>query len=282
VRRSTLLWLITALAIGGATGWAVQLYGVGPLRAQAAWLAVIAAVATYLARFIRLRPPTDRHSRSRASLTDRGKAWLMSIFAAATLGALGYAAWQGAQGYTELTPSMLLTDAQPPRSGFFIAEGRPQLEALYRLGGRDGERYLAPLDTYEGRLLIIVDAQPPTTAVRVSGRLRTDIRAVQTSDAPSSNQKTDVLAPADPSVRGPAPFLPQYRQHLRLPPDAPVWFLDTGVRAGLNLITVLLVLVPGFLFLLTMGAPTRSRGAGMTVPERSGARASGRDQRGRR
>lgn len=278
VRRATFIWLILALAIGGATAVAVHLYGGGALRGQAPWLGLVAAVFGYLARHIRLTPPTDRHSRSRATLTARGKRGLMTVLGLSTLAAVGWAVWQGLQGYAELKPAMLISDSDPPESGFFIAEGKPQLEALYRLGGADGERYLVPLDAFEGRLLVIVDREPPTAAVRVSGRLRTEIRAVQTPDPGVETSKTEVLGPAAPTATGPAPFLPQYREHLRLPPDARVWFLDTSVRAGLNLITVLLVLVPGFLFLLTLGAPTRSGGPKMKIPTRPGARR----QRGRR
>lgn len=265
MRRSTLAWWFLALAVGGATWFAVGAYGAGPLRGQAVWLGLIAAVAAYLARYIRLSPPTDRHSRSRASLTRRGKGWLLAIFGVATLAGAGWAVAQGLQGYTELRPAMLLTDASPPSSGFFIAEGRPQLEALYRLGGPDGDRFMAPLDTYEGRLLIIVDRQPPPEPVRVSGRLRRDISTVQT----------------DGDGQSEGPFLPLYREHLRLPPNTDVYFLDTGVRAGLNLITVLMVLVPGYLFLLTIGAPTRRSGPAMRVPRadrqpRRAARKGGR------
>ena len=282
VRRATFIWLTTALAIGGATALLVHLYGAGPLRDQAPWLGVIAGFAAYLGRYIRLTPPTDRHSRSRASLTPRGKRWLMVLLGLGTVAALGWAVWQGLRGYETLTPAMLISDAEPPDSGFFIAEGKPQLEALYRLGGRDGERFLVPLDTFEGRLLVIADREPPTVAVRVSGWLKSELRAVQTADPGAETSKTEVLGPADPAAQGPAPFLPQYREHLRLPADARVWFLDTGVRAGLNLTTVLLVLVPGYLFLLTMGAPTRTPGPRMTVPRRGAARRPRTPQRGRR
>ncbi len=269
VRRATFIWLSLALSTGGVVGVVVHLYGPGPLRAQAPWLGFIVAIAVYFARYIRLRAPTDRHSRSRASLTPRGKRGLLAVLGLATLSGAGWAAWQGLQGYDELTPAMLLGDA-PPEAGFFIAEGKPQLEALYHLGDGPGQRFLVPLDTFEGRLLVIVDRQPPTTSVRVSGQLETRLRAVQTGAPGADDAQTSVLGPVEGSTDGPAPFLPQYRQHLRLPADARVWFLDTGVRAGINLTTVLLVLVPGFLFLLTVGAPTRPTGPRMTIPRRPG------------
>lgn len=283
VRRATFIWLSLALSIGGVVGVVVHLYGPGPLRAQAPWLGIVAAFFAYFARYIRLRPPTDRHSRSRASLTPRGKRWLLAVLGLGTLAGAGWAAWQGVQGYDELTPSMLISDPAPPESGFFIAEGKPQLEALYHLGGGDGQRFLVPLDTFEGRLLVIVDRPPPTASVRVSGRLKTTLRAVQTGAPGADDAQTTVLGPVEGSTDGPAPFLPQYRQHLRLPADARVWFLDTGVRAGINLTTILLVLVPGFLFLLTIGAPTRPAGPRMTIPRR-GARPArpGRTRAGRK
>lgn len=248
MRRSTLLWLTLALAAGGATWTLVRLYGSGALRAQAVEVALVAALFAYLARHIRLSAPQDRHSRSRAALTRRAKAGLLALFGLSALGALSLAVMQGLQGYAPLPPEVLL-GPDPPTSGFHVAEGKPQLEALYRLGGPEGERFLVPLDAYAGRLLIVLDRMPPATAVRVTGRLRDDIRTVQTS--------------ADGQTEG--PFLPLYREHVRLPPDARVFFLDTAVRAGLNLRAVLMVLVPAYLFLLTLGAATRRPGPPMRV-----------------
>ncbi|MCA9539128.1 MAG: hypothetical protein KC620_09605, partial [Myxococcales bacterium] len=150
---------------------------------------------------------------------------------------------QGVAGYPLLTPDALLRSAEPPPAGFYTAKGRPLLEALYRIGGEDGDRFLVPLDAYEGRLLVITRETPPATPVVVTGRLRTDVRTVQTS--------------AEGQVEG--PFVRLYREHMQLPPSTALYFLDTGVRAGLNARALALALVPFWLLLLVWGAPVRRR-----------------------
>lgn len=246
--RRTLVWLVVAALAGGAAWWALATWGPGALRGDAAAVGALAGLFVYLGRYLRLSPPGDRHAQSQATLTRRAKGLLLSVLGGSTVVALAFAVIQGVQGYAVLTPEAVV-GPNPPRQGFYVAEGRPQLEALYRLGGPEGDRWLVPLDRYEGQLLVITAARPPATPVQVSGRLRTDVRSVQTDDAGA--------------VRG--PFLQLYREHMRLLENTPVVFLDTDERAGLNLRSVLLVVVPGYLFLLTLGAPTRRRGPGMRV-----------------
>lgn len=249
MRSNGTLWFGLTLLAAGATYVGVRFFGPGALRAQALEVALIGAVFVYLVRYVRLVPPADRFSRSRATLTTRARMILLALFGVGTLSALGFAVKQGLEGYTDLEPAALLTAPSVPPAGFYRAAGRPQLEALYRLGGPDGDRYMVPLDSFEGRLLIIMDDTPPATPVRVTGKLTRDMRTVQTS--------------AEGQTEG--PFLPLYREHMRLPPNTVVTFLDTGVRAGLNLPSVLMVLVPAYLFLLTLGAATRQVGPKMVV-----------------
>lgn len=246
--RRTLVWLVVAALAGGAAGYALAQWGPGALRGDAVAVGALLGLFVYLGRYLRLTPPSDRHAQSRATLTPRAKGVLLSVLGASTLVALGFAVIQGVQGYAVLTPEAVV-GPNPPTQGFFVAEGRPQLEALYRLGGPEGDRWLVPLDRYDGQLLVISAERPPATPVQVSGRLRTDVRSVQTD--------------AGGEVRG--PFLQLYREHMRLLENTPVVFLDTGERAGLNLRSVLLVVVPGYLFLLALGAATRRQGPGMRV-----------------
>lgn len=248
VHRKTLIWGLVALVAGGATWVGLAKWGPGALRGDAAGVAALAAVLVFLGQYLRLMPPDDRHARSRATLSRRSKWGLAALLGGSTLVALGFAVVQGLEGYTVLEPARVV-GPNPPTSGFWIASGRPQLEALYRLGGADSERYLVPLEGYEGQLLVVTDTYPPATPVQVSGRLRTDVRSVQVD--------------AQGGVSG--PFLQLYRDHMRLLEDTPVVFLDTGVRAGLNLRAVLLVGVPAYLFLLVLGAPTRREGPPMRV-----------------
>lgn len=259
VQHKTLIWGLLALVAGGVTWVGLAKWGPGALRGDAAGVAGLAAVLVFLGQYLRLVPPRDRHARSRATLSRRSKGALLALLGGSTLVALGLAVMQGLEGYAVLDPARVVGPS-PPTSGFWIASGRPQLEALYRLGGSDGDRYLVPLEGYEGQLLVVTNTYPPATSVQVSGQLRTDVRSVQID--------------AQGEVSG--PFLQLYRDHMRLLENTPVVFLDTGVRAGLNLRAVLLVGVPAYLFLLLLGAPTKRDGPSMRVGSRADRLTRGR------
>ena len=181
MRTRLLLWALAAV-FGGAIVWAAaRFFGQGLLRDEAFKLAALATGLLFTAQWIRLVPPADRLHRERAALTQRGKLAVMLLLAAAFVWGTVAAVRQGVAGYPLLTPDALLRSAEPPPAGFYTAKGRPLLEALYRIGGEDGDRFLVPLDAYEGRLLVITRETPPATPVVVTGRLGTDVRTVQTS-----------------------------------------------------------------------------------------------------
>jgi hypothetical protein len=234
-------WLLAAAVCGVAAGLWARLLGVGPLRAEAPWLGVLAALFAYGLRFVRLRPP-ERPPRAReAALSPRGRALLLLALAGWTLAGVALSLSEALGGYRELEPAALADPARPPAPGFYAAAGRPMLDALYAMSGSEGDRFLAPLDAFDGHLVIVTAERPTEDPVRVTGRLRTDLKTVLESRA------------GEPV----GPFLPQYRERVGLPPDAPVYFLDTGVRAGLDVRTLLHVAAPLYLFLLALGAPVR-------------------------
>ena len=152
-------------------------------------------------------------------------------------------------GYPVLPIEAVLGGEDVP-AGFYTATGgvlklppfekAPEEPAFYRLDGPEGVRYLTPFDSYQGRLIVLTRELPPTTEVRVTGRLRTDLRTVVNL---SGGKKL--------------PFLAEHRRLLGAPDDARIYFLDTSERAGANVRTVALVLVPGYLALLLMGVATR-------------------------
>lgn len=215
----------------------------GLAEGDAGPLALLAGVFIFGLQYARLRPPRTARARARANLTPRARTVLLSVFGLCTLGASAAAVQQGMQGYPPLLPAALVSAPTAPALDFYTAKGRPVLGALYTMDGKDGERFLVPLAEYEGRLLVIVGRRPPETPVRVTGRLRDDVRAVQSA----STGQVD------------GPFRRLYREHMRLPPETPIYFLDTAMRAGLNVRAIGLIAVPLYLFLLIWGAPTRSK-----------------------
>ncbi len=230
--------------VAGVVAWALtRFFGAGPLRADAVPVGALVGLLVLGARFVRLRPPPDRGRRNQAVLSRRAKGILMGVVGVATVAAVLHAVAQAREGYVALEPAAVLGPEDVPLD-FYAATGVPMHEALYRIRGTEGDRYLVPLDTYEGLLLVVTNEEPPTVKVRVTGRLRDDLRTVQ---------KT-------PEGQAEGPFVPLYREHMGLPDTARVYFLDTSVRAGLNVKSIALAVTPLYVFLLLLGAPTRRPG----------------------
>lgn len=240
-RNTTGRWLLAAGLTGLTTWLAATFFGTGPLRTEAPALAALAALFVFGARFI--KAPRAAANRRGAPFGRGTRRAILAVLAVSTVLGLGGAVRQAREGYPPLTPEAVLLGQEPPR-GFFAAEGVPVHAALYTVRGSEGERFLVPLDAYEGRLLVLMTQRPPVERVRVTGRVRDDVRGVQRPTEDITQQ---------------GPFLPLYREHMRLPPNTPVYFLDTSLRAGLNTKAVALFLVPGYLFLLVLGVPARPR-----------------------
>lgn len=226
---------------------AARFLGSGPLRRDALLLAALVGLLVLGLRYVRLSPPDDPGSRRDAVLSRTAKRLLVLLLA----GAAGYGGWmlvrEAQTGYPEMATDRVISgDDIPP--GFYTATGGvmklpalddgPDEPAFYRLDGPEGVRYLTPFDAYQGRLIVLTRDLPPQTKVRVTGRLRDDLRTVVNY---GSGRKL--------------PFLAEYRRLMRLPDDARIYFLDTSERAGANVRTVALFLVPGYLALLLLGVP---------------------------
>ncbi len=236
------VWFTAAASAGAITFGVTRAMGSGRLRADAAALAGLVALLVLGARFIRLRPPKDPVSRRKAVLSPRAKTVLLLVFGLGTAASLAHAALQAREGYPLLEPAEVIGGRERLSERFCSAIGTPRHEALYAMKGSEGTRYLVPLDTFEGRLLIVTTDEPPTVKVRVTGRLRDDLRTVQKD------------AEGEPV----GPFVPLYREHMGLSDDTPIYFLDTSVRAGLNARAIALFVAPLYLFLLLLGAPVRA------------------------
>ena len=247
-RTAYLPWILFAVAVGGLVYVGVNLLGVGLVTRNASALGAIGASFTLGLRFVRLRTPTGEQARRSADLTDASKAVSLLFLSLFVMAAVALAAHQIVQGYPLLDPKQVIMADGVLDLDFHTAQGKPIENAMYEMQGSEGKHFLVALEGYEGRILVMLDQKPSTEkAIRVTGKLRTDVRTVQRAD--------------DGAVEG--PFLRLYRQHMSVPENTQIYFLDTGIRAGLNLSGVLLILVPFYLFLLVQGLPTRRRGLAM-------------------
>ncbi len=245
-------WLVAALSTGAVTWLLARFFGAGPLRRDAWLLGLLVGLLVLGGQWLRLRAPRGRRARDNASLGRGAKQFLLLLFAGvAAYGGYGLVD-EARVGYRPIPKQAVLDGASLP-NGFYVAEGKPivlpadpalkvpEETVMYRLKGPEGERYLTPLDAYAGRVLVVTDLAPPSDNLQVTGGLRDDLRTVQSAPG------------------GPIPFLAEYRRMMNLPADARILFLDTSLRAGANVRTVVLFLVPLYLFLLVLGAPTRRR-----------------------
>lgn len=103
----------------------------------------------------------------------------------------------------------------------------------YHMTGDLGGFKLVPALSYDSHVLIMLPDFPSTKRIKVTGKLRADIRTVQRSK--------------DGQVEG--PFLQIYREDMNLSPTAKITFLDTSNRAGLNFTVVIWFLLSLYLFL---------------------------------
>ena len=234
-------WGYLAMLAGVAAWVGIRWWGIGPLRNDAWALGGLTALFVWGLRFVRLRARSGPATRETFALRRGTKRALLAGLGLLTCGAAGSLVHQVRQGYVELDPVRVIQSDPSLIGGFFAARGRAVDEVLYRMQGSEGQRYLVPLDGYDRRLLVVTTQPPLSTEMRVTGRMRDDLRTVQ-------------LGP-DGAAEG--PFVATYRAAMGLPDDATLYFLDTSIRAGANAQAVVLLLVPIYLALLLVGTPLR-------------------------
>jgi hypothetical protein len=239
-RDNIAIWTFFAVAIGAMTWFGVQFVGTGLVKKEALPLAGVITLFVFGLRWITLPAPADAASQRRALLSQRAKSALATLFTLLLAGAIFIAVQQGLRGYPELEPAGI-TAGKAPELDFYSVTGVPMNSASYEMSGSEGQHLLVPFDRFEGRVIVMLDHKPPATPLTATGRIRTDVRTVQRS--------------REGQIDG--PFLRLYREHLGLPQDTQIYFLDTGKRAGLNLRAIVCVLTPLYLLLLTLSAPIR-------------------------
>ncbi len=236
-RRAYRRWFYCAVT-AGVVYVVTHFLGKGSLRAEAGLLALLAFFAALFARHLRLRQPESVAGDSRISLGKTERHLLLALFGIATIAGGGFITYEANRGYPNLEPVDLMGEKKAS-SGFYTATGNVDQQMVYAMNGSEGERWAAPLKRFEGRLLVLFDQKPPVGTARVTGRLRKTILAVQTA----------------PDGAPEGPFAVQYRTEMGLPKDTPIYYLDTGMRAGLNALAIAAFVVPFYLFFLIVGVP---------------------------
>ena len=194
-RRRFIVFLCLGLAAAGSTWFLVHTMAMGLTRTHAWSMAGIAGVFTGGLAWIRFPAPTDDRSRSRAVLSKTSKSISLWILLALTLAAGADAARQATRGYPVLKPNALIANAEVVDSDFYSASGVPLVNSMYEMKGSEGHHVLVPLDRYEGRLLAMLDERPKGTEIRITGKLRTDVRTVQRSQSGQTGLLTALITP---------------------------------------------------------------------------------------
>jgi hypothetical protein len=148
---------------------------------------------------------------------------------------LGSSIWIGLtqikRGYPALSESALETPDVLGKHFRLDTDVNPK--RAYEMSGDMGGFKLIPALSYGSRVLVMLPAFPQSKKIRVTGKLRTDIRTVQRSK--------------DGKIEG--PFLQIYREDMGLSSGAKVMFLDTSSRAGLNFTIVIWLLLSLYVLL---------------------------------
>ena len=154
------------------------------------------------------------------------------LIAAASLGgSLWVGVSQAKRGYPLLKQSEL--DTPDIVGKHFRMDTDVNPKKAYEMSGDMGGFKLIPALSYSSQILIMLPEFPRSKKVRVTGKIRTDIRTVQRSK--------------DGNIEG--PFLQIYREDMSLSPDVQIMFLDTSSRAGLNFTIVIWLLLSLFVLL---------------------------------
>lgn len=239
-RSNFFLWVFIAVTLGAITWFAIHFVGKGLVKEEALPLAGLTTSFVLGLWWVRIPPPADAKSERHAFLTSTSRTLLLLLFFALTAWAVLVAVKQGARGYPPLDPQDITAGA-PAELDFHSVTGIPISSAIYEMKGSEGQHFLVPFDSYEGRVIVMMDHKPPAKALTATGRIRTDVRTVQRS--------------REGQIDG--PFLRLYREHMNLAESTQIYFLDTGKRAGLNFRAIACVLTPFYLLLLVLSAPVR-------------------------
>ena len=234
---------------GTVTWFAVNFMTEGLIRTHATVMALIAGIFVLGLIWVKLPAPRDAKAARGAVFTRNSRRMTSLIFLALTTLAAYSAVGQSSRGYPLLKPDQVISQPTPVSDDFYSVVGKPVIQSMYRMRGSEGEHVVVPIDRYEGRILAMLEAEPKPTELKITGKLRTDVRTVQRAQSGAVD----------------GPFLSIYREHMGLPEGTQVYFLDTGLRAGLNVQSIVFVLLPFYFLLLTLSQPIKSTHPAMRI-----------------
>ena len=179
------------------------------------------AIFVYLCQFLF----ASRSLRKAKGVSYNARLGLILIATASLGGSVWIGLTQIKRGYPVLSEAAL---TNPDILGkHFRLDTDVNPKRAYEMSGDMGGFKLIPALSYGSRILVMLPEFPTSKKVRVTGKIRTDIRTVQRS----KNGKIE------------GPFLQIYREDMGLSPDVKVMFLDTSSRAGLNFTIIIWLLL---------------------------------------
>lgn len=185
------------------------------------------AIFVYLCQFLF----ASRSLRKAKGVSYNARLVLILIATASLGGSIWVGLTQIKRGYPLLPEAALETTEILGKHFRLDTDVNPK--RAYEMTGDMGGFKLIPALSYGSRILVMLPEFPKSKKIRVTGKLRTDIRTVQRS----KNGKIE------------GPFLQIYREDMGLSSDVKVMFLDTSSRAGLNFTIVIWLLLSLYVFL---------------------------------
>ena len=214
--------LMLSIMVGGAVYIVVRKLGTHLVVRDAHLWGITLGIFTYLSQFLLLK-----RSLRKARGVGYGTRLLFITLSGASLGlSVVTALGQIKRGYPPLEIDMLSTP-NVVIGQHFSMKSAVNPKRAYKMSGNLGDFYLVPALNYDGRVLLMLSMLPEAKQLIVTGKLRSDIRTVLTT------QKG--------AVEG--PFLQVYREDMQLEENAQILFLDTSNRAGLNFTLIIWLLI---------------------------------------
>ena len=243
------IFIFLSTTVSTVTWFAVRFLTEGLIRTHATMMSLIAGC--FVLGLIWVRLPAPRHGKtgSSAVFTKTSRRITSLIFGVLTGIALYSAIGQSNRGYPPLQPDQVISQPLPVPDDFFSVVGKPMIRSMYTMRGSEGDHVVVPIDRYEGRVLAMLDGEPNKTEIKITGKLRRDVRTVQRAQSGE--------------IEG--PFLSSYREHMGLPEGTQIYFLDTGLRAGLNVQAIVFIVLPFYFLLLVLSQPIRQDRSAMRI-----------------
>ena len=162
------IWSVTAAAISGYT---VHTLGVGLMRENIWPWALMSGVFVLGLNWIRLPAPHTDRARRGAVLTKTSRRILCTLTLLVAGGATFRIMHQAQRGYPPLLPQEVVGSGPDVPLDYYTVDGRPALNYVYEMKGSEGEKYVLPLEEFDGYLLVMVDAIPKDVELSITGKL---------------------------------------------------------------------------------------------------------------